>query len=148
MTQTAAGSALAISAAAPATQDAAGYGALTFTDIGNISEIGGIGATYAKVDWQPLKGAKEKLKGSADYGSLSPTVGVDDTDAGQTLLRTAADNETNLMYSFKATLQDGSKRFFQARVFGFQETIGGADSVVTAQPSIEICKKVVKVAAS
>lgn len=144
--QTAAGSTLAISAATPATFDAAGYAALSFTTIGNIEKIGTIGASFNKVEFQPLNGPKQKFKGSVDYGSLQPSMAVDDTDAGQTLVRTAAQS-LNTLYSFCATLADGSKRYFQGRVFGYPETIDGADSVLMASPMIEINTVVVKVAA-
>lgn len=145
--QTGAGSTIAISVAAPATQDAAGYAALTFTEAGNCEKIGAIGATYAKTEFQPLKGAKQKLKGSPDYGSLQPSFGYDSTDAGQTLFRTAADEETNALYSFRVTYQSGEKRYFQGRVFGWPETIDGADPVMMATPTVEICTKIVKVPA-
>jgi hypothetical protein len=148
MTITAAGSTLAIAATLPATQDAAGYAALTYTEVGNVEKIGGLGATFAKVEFQPLKGPKQKLKGSADYGSLQPTVGIDGADAGQNLLRTASDDETNKLYAMLVTYQDGAKRYFQGRVFGYPETVDGADSVVTATPTIEICTKIVKVPAA
>ena len=144
---TSAGSALAISAATPATFDAAGYTALTFTEIGQIEKIGTIGATFNKVEFQPLKGPKQKHKGSADYGSLQPSLAHDDTDAGQTLLRTAADNLTSTLYSFKVTYPDGAKRFFQGRVFGYPETTDGADSILMAAPTVEINTVIVKVPA-
>ncbi|MBM3926949.1 MAG: hypothetical protein FJ335_00595 [Sphingomonadales bacterium] len=145
---TAAGSALAISAAAPATQDAAGYAALTYTAIGQIEKIGTLGATFAKVEFQPLSGPKQKHKGSADYGSLAPSMAHDEADAGQTLLRTAADDETSKLYSFMVTYPTGAKRYFQGRVFGSPEMVDGADSVIMANPTIEVCTKVVKVAAA
>lgn len=144
---TAAGSALAISAGSPATQDAAGYAALTYTEIGGIEKIGAIGATFAKVEFQPLKGGKEKHKGSPDYGSLQPSLAHNDADAGQTLLRTAADAQT-AQYAFKVTLADGAVRYFQGRVFGYPETIDGADTIIMANPTIEINTKPIKVAAS
>jgi hypothetical protein len=144
---TAAGSALAISAGSPATQDAAGYAALTFTEIGGIEKIGTIGATFAKVEFQPLKGPKQKHKGSVDYGSLQPSMAIDDADAGQTLMRTAAASQTAL-YAFMVTLPDTSKRYFQGKVFGYPETIDGADSIVTAAPTVEINTVPVKVAAA
>lgn len=144
--QTGAGATIAISVAAPATFDAAGYAALTFTEAGNCEKIGGLGATYAKTEFQPLKGAKQKLKGSPDYGSLQPSFAIDDTDAGQTIFRTAADNETNALYSICVTYQNGAKRYFQARVFGWPETIDSADAVVMASPTVEICTKIIKVA--
>lgn len=144
---TAAGTALAISAATPATFDAAGYGALTYTEIGNIEKIGAIGASFAKVEFTPLKGPKKKFKGSVDYGSLQPSLAHDEADAGQTLLRTAA-NDLVTLYSFKVTYPDGAKRFFQGRVFGYPETTDGADTVIMATPTVEIDTVVVKVAAS
>jgi hypothetical protein len=145
--QTAAGSTLAISVASPATNDAAGFTALTFTDIGNVEKIGTIGTTFAKVEFQPLKGGKQKYKGSPDYGALQPSVALDNADAGQNILQTSADDESQKLYSFRATLQDGAKRFFQGRTFGMPETIDGADSMVMAAPTLEICTKPIKVAA-
>ncbi len=145
--QTAAGSTLAIAVAAPATQNEAGYTALTPTEVGNVEKIGAIGTSFAKVDFQPLKGGKQKYKGSPDYGSLQPSIALDSADAGQTILQTAADDETQKLYSFKVTYQDGSKRFFQGRVFGMPETVDGADTLIMATPTIEICSKPIKVAA-
>jgi hypothetical protein len=142
---TAAGSTLAISSAATATEDAAGYEALTFTEIGGIEKIGGVGSVFAKVEFQPLKGPKQKHKGSVDYGSLSPTLAHDDDDAGQTLLRTAADNATSALYSFEVTYPTGAIRYFQGRVFGYPENTDGADTIITATPTIEICTQIVKV---
>lgn len=144
---TAAGSALAMAAAAPATQDAAGFTALPWTEIGQIEQIGTLGATFNKVEFTPLKGAKQKHKGSVDYGSLQPSLAHDDDDAGQTLLRTAADDATSTLYSFKVTLPDGALRYFQGRVFGYPENVQGADTIVMANPTIEIDTKPVKVAA-
>ena len=146
--QTGAGSAIAISIAAPATQDVAGYSALTYTEAGNCEKIGTIGATFAKTEFQPLKGAKQKLKGSPDYGSLQPSFALDETDAGQTLFKTAADDELNALFSIRVTLQSGARRFFQSRVFGWPETVDGADPVVMATPTVEICTKVVRAPAT
>jgi len=144
-TTTSAGSALAISAAAPATEDATGYVALTYTEIGQIEKIGALGASYNKVEFQPLKGPKQKHKGSVDYGSLQPSLAHDDGDAGQTLLRTAAGS--NNLYSFKVTYPTGAIRYFQGRVFGYPEDVEGADTILMATPTIEINTVIVKVPA-
>lgn len=140
----AAGSTLAISVGTPTSQDAAGYAALSYTEIGGIEKIGTVGSVYAKIEFQPFQGAKQKYKGSADYGSLAPTLAHDESDAGQAILRTAADDETNRLYAFTLTYPTGVKRQFQARVFGYPETVDGADTVLMATPTIEICTKVVK----
>lgn len=141
---TAAGTALAISAATPATFDATGYAALTYTEVGSVEKIGGIGSTFAKVEFQPLKGAKQKFKGSVDYGSLAPSMALDPADAGQILMNTAAANITQTLYSFKVTLQDATVRYFQGRVFGFQETPGSATNVLMATSTVEITTVVIK----
>lgn len=144
---TAAGSTLAISAGTPATQDAAGYAALAFTEVGQIDKIGAIGAVFAKVEFKPLKGAIQKHKGSQDNGSIAPSMANDEADAGQTLMRTAADDATSKLYSFEVTYPTGAKRYFGGRVFGFPETTDGADSILMATPTVEISTKVVRVAA-
>lgn len=143
---TAAGTTIAISAVAPATPDATGYAALTYTEIGGVEQIGVIGATTNKVEFQPLKGPKEKHKGSTDFGSLQPGMAHNETDAGQVLLRTAADPSNNALYSFKVTYPDGAKRYFQGRVFGYPENVGNADSIIMANPTVEINTAVVKAA--
>lgn len=143
---TAAGSKLAISAAAPATTDASGYAALTYTSIGQVEQLGAFGATTEVVNFQPLDGPLQKYKGPNNSGAISPSLAHDDADAGQTLLRTAADDATSKLYSFRVTLPNGAKRYFGGRVFGYPETVGAANSMVMANPSIEISTDVVKVA--
>lgn len=144
---TAAGTELAMSAGVPATQDAAGYTALTFTVIGNVEKIGTIGATTNKVEFTPLIGGKKKFKGSTDYGSLAPSLAHDDADAGQTLLRTAAAPTNIALYAYRVTYPTGAIRYFQGRVFGYPETVDGADTILMANPTIEIDTAIVKVAA-
>jgi hypothetical protein len=145
---TAAGTAFAVSANAPATQDSTGFAALTFTEVGSLEQIGAFGAVFAKVEFTPLKGAKDKHKGSVDYGSLQLSMAYDAADAGQTLLSTAADDATSKLYSFLITLPTGEKYYFQGRVFGMPRNVAGADSVVMANPTVEVCTKPVKVAGS
>lgn len=143
---TAAGTVLAISVASPATFDAAGYAALTYTAVGNVSNVGAFGAAFAKVEFQPLNAGKLKLKGSVDYGTLSPTIALDPADAGQTLLRTAANDITQKFYSVKLTLQDGTVIYSQFICLGMPYNVGDADSVNTATPSLELQKPIITVA--
>lgn len=144
---TAAGSTLAISATAPATFDVAGFAALAVTEIGGIDKLGPIGAVFAKVEFQPLKGPKDKHKGSSDSGSLNPSMAYDPEDAGQILLRTAAADKTSKLYYFVVMFPTGEGRGFGARVFGAPETVDGADTIITAAATIEICTEVVTIPA-
>lgn len=141
---TAAGTALAISAGTPAAQTGAAFAALTFTEIGGIDKIGTIGPSFGKTEFQPLKGPKDKLKGSADYGNLNPSAAYDEADAGQTLLRTAAEDETNKLYAFKVTYATGAIRYCQGRVFSVTENVDGADSVLMINADIGITTKPIK----
>lgn len=117
-TTTAAGTGLAISAATPATEDAAGYAALTYTEVAQIEQIGAFGSITEVITFQPLKGPAQKHKGPTNYGAIQPSLAHDDSDAGQTLLRAAADDLTSKLYSFEVTYPDGAIRYFQGRVFG------------------------------
>ncbi|WP_288935061.1 hypothetical protein [uncultured Sphingomonas sp.] len=144
MSTTAAGTKLAISAGIPTAQTAAAYKALTYTTVSGVESIGGFGATTEVVSFQPLDGPTEKYKGPTNYGQLSPNMKVDDADAGQALIQTASAPDNTALYAFRITKPDGSLRFFQARVFGFPETIGAANTVITATPSIEINTAVIK----
>jgi len=145
-TVTGAGTKLAISAATPATQDAVGYAALTWTTISDIENLGGFGASTEQITFTPLDGPIQYHKGPTNYGTLSPAIAHNDDDAGQTLLRTAAEDATDL-FSFRVTLPDGAIRYFQGRVFGYPETVSGANAIVMANPSIGISTAIVKVAA-
>lgn len=145
MTMTSAGTKLAISAAAPASLTAAGYAALTYTEVGKVESIGAFGAVTEEVTFQPLRGARESHKGGTNFGTLSPSMAYDELDAGQTLLRTAADDATAL-YAFEVTYPSGAKRFFRGRVFGFPENVGAANAMLMANPSIGISTAVTKVA--
>jgi hypothetical protein len=145
---TAAGSKIGISAAAPATENLAGRTALTYTNIGKAEQLGTFGATTEVVNFQPLDGVLEKYKGPSNSGAIQPSLAHDDEDAGQTLLRTAADDKSSKLYSFMVTLPNGAKRYFGARVFGYPETVGAANSMVMAAPSIEISTDIYKAPAA
>ena len=145
-TVTGAGTKLAISAAHPATKDATGYAALTYTTISDVENLGGFGASTEQITFTPLDGPVQYHKGPTNFGSLNPSIAHNDDDAGQTLLRTAAEDATAL-YSFEITLADGAKRYSEGRVFGYPETVSGANAVIMANPTIGFSSKIVKVAA-
>ncbi len=141
---TSAGSALALSVASPATQDLAGYSALTYTEVGGIEKLGAIGATFPEIEFTPLKGETDVHKGTPNYGSIPASAAYDAADAGQTLLRTAADDATSKLYSMMITYPTGEKRYSQIRVFGAPETVDGANTVIMTNATIRLCRKVVK----
>ncbi|MBO9380242.1 hypothetical protein GG804_26100 [Sphingomonas histidinilytica] len=144
---TAAGTTLSVSAGKPATSDAAGYAALTWTEVGGVEKLGVIGATVNKTEFLLLKGTKLKMKGSADHGTLQPNMLSDAADAGQTIIRTFADPDNKAEMSVKLTYPDGAIRYSGGPVFGSPENVDGADAALTETPTIELTRKIIKVAA-
>lgn len=135
--RTSAGSTLAISAAAPATFNEAGYEALTFTTIGEITDLGEFGREYALVTHNPLDTrATVKRKGSYNEGAMDLKLALDTDDAGQILL--AAASESDADYSFELTLQNGDVYYFQAQVMTFKIGVGSVDQITGASVKLEL----------
>lgn len=138
--QTAAGATLAISNAIPATYDAAGYGALTYTNVGEITNIGEFGKEFALVTHLPLSSrGVAKRKGSFNNGTLNPAMALDPSDAGQILM--AAALESDAPSAFEITLQDGTVYYLMGLTMAFRPNVGGTDDVVTATCTIEVDDK-------
>lgn len=135
--QSAAGASIGISAAAPATYNVAGYEALTFTNIGEVTDLGEFGREYNLITHNPIDTrATKKLKGSYNEGQISLTVGLDTADAGQNLAKTASASDAD--YSIIITMQNGAKYYFPAKVMSFKIGVGSVDNVVSATISLEI----------
>ena len=89
-TQSAAGATLGISSAAPATYNIAGFEALTYTNVGEITTLGEWGQTYQIITSQVLsRRGDKKRKGTFNAGSLSFSVELDSGNTGQTAMQTA-----------------------------------------------------------
>ncbi|MDK3016550.1 hypothetical protein [Pseudodonghicola flavimaris] len=146
--QTASGASLSVSASQPATYDSTGFAALTYTVVGEITNIGEFGKEFATVTHNPLatRGTK-KGKGSYNNGTLSPALALDPDDAGQDIMETLLDSDNP--GSFLVTLQDGTKYYLEGLVMSFKPSVGDIDSVVTASTSVEVTDNdIVKVAAA
>lgn len=136
---TSAGTKLYISAGAPATQDAAGYAALAWTLVKRVESLPAFGSTTDPVSFQPLDGPEEINKGAVKNGQMQVMLAFDEVDAGQTLLRTAAAPGNNALYSFKVLYPTGAIRYFQARVLGAPEEVGGANNVLKTTATLALC---------
>lgn len=135
--RTSAGSVLAISAATPATFDSTGYAALTYTDIGEITDLGEFGREYALVTHNPVDNrGTVKKKGSFNEGSMTVQLGLDTDDAGQILAKAAAGSDNN--YSFELTDQKGDVYYFQAQVMSWKVGVGSVDQITSATMVLEL----------
>jgi hypothetical protein len=143
---TSAGTTIGVSAALPATFDAAGFGALTFTDIGEVVDGGELGRVYEVVKHNPLATRETiKRKGSFDSGSLSLQMARVPSDAGQAILVAAVDSDAS--HSFEVTLQDGTILWFTAQIFSYLTKIGTTNQITAAQVNVEIDSDIVEDAA-
>lgn len=132
-----AGTTLKISAATPATFDVAGYAALTFTGVAEITDLGEFGRDYALITHNPIgsRGTVKK-KGSFNEGTMALQLALDTDDAGQILTKSASISDNN--YSFLVTTQNGDKYYFQAQVMNFKVNLGSVDSITAASVNLEL----------
>lgn len=134
---TSAGSTISISAGVPATIDAAGFGALTYTKINDVTDIGMLGTQYALVNHVPVDQAVTfKYKTINDNGNLQLKGARVTTDAGQTLLNNAASSFAP--YAIKIVLQNGAIIYGQVLVASYQTNIGTAGVITTFESNCAI----------
>lgn len=146
---TSTGCLISLVAESPATQDEAGYAALTYVQIGETTNIPQFGPTVAVVESNPLEtGITEKFKGFINNGSTSVDFDLDDEDPGQILVGEGVTGASkDVRHSFKIEYSTGTIRYFQGKIFSNSETPGGANSMVTGTAQIEIETNILKVAA-
>lgn len=135
--RTSAGTTLHVSASNPATYNVAGYEALSFTAVGEITDLGEFGREYALVTHNPVgsRGTVKK-KGSFNEGTMNMSLGLDTDDAGQIILKAAALSDND--YSFKVTTQNGDIYYFQAQVMNFKVGVGSVDTITAATVALEL----------
>jgi hypothetical protein len=119
------GTCVSVSVAAPATHDAAGFAALTWTAIGEIESLDAIETKHASVDFANLcTGKTSRAKGAEEGIDFTLTVAMDRDDAGQALLTTARKSLTSIV-SVKVLESSGDIAYLRAYVMGERMT-GGA----------------------
>lgn len=135
--ETVAGTTFGISAGVPATFNAAGYAALTYSTIGEITDGGSHGRVYAEVTHMPIGNrGTQKFKGSFNEGNKTLQLAINGTDAGQVLLKTALASDN--AFAFKVTYQGAAVDYFQARVLSFSKATAGVDSILTATVELSL----------
>lgn len=146
MARTSAGTLIAIGAA-PATYNAAGFGAVPdFETIGEITDAGEYGKVYNLVTHNPLADRKtKKFKGSYNNGSVTLQLAQDETDTGQNAAEAAVDSDDS--FSIRVTKQNGSIDYFTSQVMSFTTSIGGVDSIEGGSIQLEIDNDIIPVAA-
>lgn len=140
---TSAGTTIAVSASLPASYDDTGYAALSFTDIGEVTDLGDFGREYALVTHNALGDRRTvKRKGSYNDGAVAMQLGRVPDDAGQAVLIAGRDSDDS--YSFEVTLQDGSIQYFTGQIMSYTTNVGSSDQIVGASVSVEIDSDIVE----
>ena len=127
---------ISVSASLPATFDGAGYAALTFSAIGQVTDWTPGGQVYNVVTSNPIaQRSTDKYKGTFNNGADSITVNRDDDDAGQVIIQAALTSDAD--QAFEVTYQDGTIDYFTGKVVSFDTVAGGADSIVQKTIQLE-----------
>lgn len=138
----------------PATDDAAGYAALVYTELGCVESLGTFGATRNQTEFICLNdGQINRLGGATDQGQLEMTIAFDDTNPAFDILMDAV--ESGLTHYVKIVLPNklaaagnGSIFYFGGKVTSSAVNVAGADDVVTITATITINTKPVRVKAT
>jgi hypothetical protein len=140
---------IAVTISEPATEDEAGYEGLTYTNIGEVVNIGEIGPSAAVVNHDAIdKGYTQKFKGQINYGSMPLQLGRDIEDAGQVILKAGADGAAKYtVHTWKVTHPAGLVQYFRGMIFSYTTNIGGSNSIIGANASVELNTPVLDVAA-
>lgn len=148
---TSAGTKLYVSATAPATYNKAGFEALSWTEVGEITDLGDFGKQYNTVTFAPINSRKTfKRKGSYNEGAISIQAARVGGDAGQTILLAGLDSDDS--YSFKIAHNNiattsGTVQYFGGQIMSYTTSgISGPDSIVMANINVEIDGSIVEVA--
>lgn len=153
--QTAAGAKVFIGPANETADDEAAFSALTYSEIGEVEEIGEFGDQANEIKFAALGNRRvRKLKGSFDAGTLELTVGRDPQDEGQAAI--AAALASNSDYAIKIELGDGDDGtggepttfYFRAKVMSYTSNLGDVENVVRSKISLGINSDIVEIPAS
>lgn len=121
---TASGTCLAVSTAAPATWNSAGFAALTWQTVGELETLPEFIIEHAQANFTNLCTGKSKiLKGSENPISGDVIVGLDRDDAGQVMMTAARKSKTQEL-SVKISEPNGDIVYFKALVMK-EKIVGG-----------------------
>lgn len=143
LARTSAGTKLYVSASAPATYNSAGFAALSWTEVTEVTDLGEFGKEYNLVTHNPL-GSRQtiKRKGSYNNGNLTLAMARVPTDAGQALLIAGRDSDNS--YSFKVLNQDLTIAYFSGQIMKYTANVGSVDQIFGASVTVELDNDVIE----
>lgn len=138
--QLAAGTKIYMSATAPATYTKAGYEALTWVEIGEVTDINGeIGAMHTTPTYSKL-GSRGVVKRLGQYDNGNPTVSYKyyRSDAGQEDLVAVVGVNTPSSFKIGMTDTDATVAYFMALVPGAPVQIGSTEDFIFSDVTLAI----------
>lgn len=136
-----------ISAAKPATYNAAGYAATTmvYTVIGKIQDFLAYGSSRNVNEFVPINGPVEYTKGAPRYGSGDLMMGDLPADPGQIILKDAENSPNH--YSLKVLYPDGEIHFLDVINSAWTLSGGKEGAPMMRTAKLSVCRQPVIVAA-
>lgn len=108
------GTVISVSASTPATVDASGFAALTYSVVGDLTKWGGAGDTSVDVAEEYLSGRTTHTNGGVDGGTIDFEFAYTLADAGQVILR--ANNNGQTTISVKELHTDGKIHYYHGKI--------------------------------
>lgn len=140
-------------------EDVADYEALTFVEIGEVENLGDFGDTVGAATFTALGNRRvRKFKTTYDAGTMTITVGDDESDAGQADLLDALNDASNGGgdYAFQVVYDDaitavtgtGTTLYFSGKVMSGTRNVGDVENIIRRSYDIGINSEILTVAAT
>jgi len=138
---------LSISLGEPATYNAAGFAAKSWTTVTDVETIPDFGGTAQVPEFTPLSsGVVDKAKGSINYGSFTTPLRRRIADTGQDLLQAGFDGANrDSVFSVRLTHPSGGTLYFTAFITSFTYNIADANAWTRNSVTFAINNKPVSV---
>jgi hypothetical protein len=127
--------------------------AQTYTEVGLIESFGEFGRQFELASFQAVAdGRTHKLKAGFNDGQVQFTLGQDLADAGQALLKAAAEASSQANFGFRIEMNDPPSAvggpttfFFRGLAMSYRTQMGAANAVVKAMTALEVNSDIIHV---
>lgn len=134
---TSAGTQIFIGGALPASYDKVGFEAVTWQEIGEVTDLGEFGREYNLVTHNALNNRRTiKRKGAYNDGAVTLQYAYQRQLQGQIDLQAALDSDESA--PIKVVLSDDTHLYFTAQVMSAPINVGSVDQITSASTSLEI----------
>ena len=140
---------LSVSVAAPATQNAAGFAALTFTKVAALLSFPSFGGVAAVVSNTPLETGEEcKSQGSINWGSVPLNGLYTEEDPGHLIMLSGLNGaQKGVDLSFELVYPNGAIRYLRGFVTTYTENPGDSGTNMMMDTAIELNFEPIRVVA-